>query len=53
MTDALAVELEDPELHEEIELVGALMVAARLAEQPLSQVVVDGILRDPEVVTST
>lgn len=52
MTDALAVELVDTELHEEIELLSALMVAARGVDQPLRQDAVDEILRHQEAVTS-
>jgi hypothetical protein len=53
LTDALAVELEDEELQEEIELLSALMVAARDADGPLSDAAVDRILGDPEALMST
>lgn len=52
MSDALAVELEDAELHAEIEMMAALMVAARATDRPLSQETVDEILRDPDGLTS-
>jgi hypothetical protein len=53
MSDGLGVDLEDAELHEEIELMGSLMAAARTAVEPLSQALVDDILRDPTAVMST
>lgn len=53
MSDGLGVDLEDAELHEEIELMGSLMAAARTAVDQLSQAEVDEILRDPSGVTST
>jgi hypothetical protein len=51
MTDALAVDLEDAELYEEIEVMAALMIAARGADRPLPQAAVDQILSDPEGLT--
>ena len=45
MTDALDVDLQDPELGDEIRLVAELMVAASAATQHLSQSSIDAILR--------
>jgi hypothetical protein len=47
MTDALDVELYDPELIAEIRLVADLMVAASDSEGPLAQGLVDRILCIP------
>ena len=47
MTDALDVDLQDPELRDEIRLVAELMVAASAATQHLSQSSIDAILAKP------
>lgn len=47
MTDALDVDLQDPELTAEIHLVADLMVAAAESPRPLSPAVIDSILLGP------
>jgi hypothetical protein len=44
MTDALDIDLHDPDLGAEIALVAALMVAAAEATGPLSQREIDAVL---------
>ena len=44
MTDPLDIELEDPELQEEILLVAELMAAATAATKQLSQAQIDKLL---------
>ncbi len=53
MSDGPGIDLEDQELHEEIELMGSLMAAAGTAAEPLSQQALDEILLDTHAVTST
>lgn len=45
MNDSFDVELQDPVLIAEIQLVADLMVAASRSPEPLSQAVIDDILR--------
>jgi hypothetical protein len=47
MTDPFDVELQDPEILEEIRLVAELMVAASESPKRLSQAVIDNILDRP------
>lgn len=48
MTDPLDVELQDPELQEEIRLVAELMAAAASAGAPLSQARIDELLGEAD-----